>query len=502
MINLDQAAQNAGIKPLQGTNGNNLDWMAEHAGVKPILAPQEQQKPTEEHGIFSRIGTDLKNRVSSVGRTISDTAEGKINPVSTGIQTAGAVAGGINDIVGEGVHSALGLVPDFIKTGAKSVVKSALGGQGGVNELKGMIGKGTDAYKAWAEKHPEASKDLESVANIAQLMPEGKVAELGAKEVKPIVTDIGKGLAERSIGNLDKQVEGKFVKAIRPSISSMPTEAAGRGYLDKAKTAVNAIVENSPNLHLVNNAEEKVVVPETLQHFSQAIDQTKKDIFKQYSAKAAQAGEQGVMVDLHGAAGELSKMADNVVLQDKDPGLIGYINEKANLLAKRGAYTPEQAQDAIKMYNDSLEAFYKNPGYDTASKAAVDAVVANNLRSSLDSAVESISGPGYQDLKNTYGALKTVEKDVSRRALVDARKNAKGLLDFTDIATGAGAVDAILGMHPAQMAAAATAKAIKTVFKRMNDPNEIVRSLFSGVKSAKEKALKYGITGTGSKFVK
>jgi len=75
----------------------------------------------------------------------------------------------------------------------------------------------------------------------------------------------------------------------------------------------------------------------------------------------------------------------------------------------------------------------------------VDMLAANNLRRALDTAVEN---SGYMELRRDYGALREIEKEVSNRALVDARKNTKGLLDFTDIYTAAEMARAIGSMSP------------------------------------------------------
>ena len=49
--------------------------------------------------------------------------------------------------------------------------------------------------------------------------------------------------------------------------------------------------------------------------------------------------------------------------------------------------------------NKDLEAFYKNPSYDLAAKTSIDSMVANNIRKSLDGAIETLNEPGYQHLK-------------------------------------------------------------------------------------------------------
>lgn len=64
------------------------------------------------------------------------------------------------------------------------------------------------------------------------------------------------------------------------------------------------------------------------------------------------------------------------------------------------------------------------------------------------------------------------------RAIVQARKNAKGLLDFTDVFSGGNVVQGILTLNPTQIAVGGTQKAIASVMKTLNDPDRYVRKLF------------------------
>jgi hypothetical protein len=106
-------------------------------------------------------------------------------------------------------------------------------------------------------------------------------------------------------------------------------------------------------------------------------------------------------------------------------------------------------------------------------------MIANNLRKGLDSSIESLTSPGYQTLKNKYGALKTIERDVNRRAIVDARKNVKGLIDFSDIFSGSQVFNGIVTMNPAVAGQGMAAKAIASLYKHYNNPNAIVKRMFT-----------------------
>lgn len=450
--------------------------------------PAIPQQPKEE-GFLTRLGRDFKTRGREVISTGKQAMEGEISPVETGIRVVGQAAALGGDVIGQSLTS-------IARTVLPRSFRESVAEKAGQAAIAVGLPKAMEKYEAFAEANPRLTKTAEGIVNIASLLPQKKavdVAKLGAAEA---TEQASKAMLKRSISTLDDAVEKDLIKAIRPPVNKTATSQATKTYVQKGKEAVNAIVDRKASLKL-GDAE----LPESLQQFAEAIEQTKKQVFKEYNAKALKAGEAGVKVDLGKAAKEISVLADNVVLQDRSPEVIKYIKDRSNRLLKRGSYTPEQAQEAIKLYNDSLEAFYRNPTYDNATKAAVDAVIVNNIRQGLDEAIEGVAGEGYQSLKNLYGSLRTIEGDVAKRAIVDARKNAAGLIDFTDILTGASAAEAILSMNPAQFAASGVAKGIKAYLKYKNDPNVMVKNLFKRVNSVKEKAMKKGITSEKSTFI-
>lgn len=275
--------------------------------------------------------------------------------------------------------------------------------------------------------------------------------------------------------NIDDYVMKTYEKWVRPSVTS----AKKPFYKDNVVWAVKTITENKPNLKLLDEfGEETNKLPQTLKEFTQAIDQTKKSIFDEYDAIQKQAGGKGAEVKLTTVADELQKVANDPVILDTNPAIADYAQKASDRFLERGKYTTQQAQDAIKTYNTSLDAYYRNPSYETASKAAIDAMIVNNIRKWLDDAIESLGGKWYQSLKNKYGSVKSIEKDVVNRAIVDGRKNAKWLLDFTDVFSGAEVIRGILTLNPATFATGVGASLIKTYYKYLNNPNTSIKKLF------------------------
>jgi hypothetical protein len=358
-----------------------------------------------------------------------------------------------------------------------------------------------------AQKHPQIAEDLGDVANILGSMAtlEGgiKVAkQVGgplttaknlAKDAAKVVTKPAEGakelynaIATNNPKDIDAFITQKFDKGVRPSVSGKGTAAQNDIYQQNAIRGVKKIVENKQNLELVDEFGDLKPgkVPETLHEFSHAIEQTKRQVFQKYSALSKEAGEAGATVDLTSIADELDDVAKNPIVNDLHSEVAKYAETRANIFRTRGAYTPEQAEDAIAHLNKSLEAFYKNPSYETASKASIDAMTVNKMREGLDNVIESTTAPGYQELKRDYGALKSIEKDVVHRAIVDARKNAKGLVDFTDVFSGSDVVSGLLKLDPTSIAAGATKRAIASYIKFRNNPNTAIKQLFQGVEKS------------------
>lgn len=276
-----------------------------------------------------------------------------------------------------------------------------------------------------------------------------------------------------------EKITGRFTKAIRPSV---PKKKNSKGILEierNSNESVFAVTRNKDNLSLKDEFGEDVQgLPESLAQFSDAISQTKKQIYSEIKEKVGEAAKAGTKVRITGLADELQKIADDPVVNTFAPGLSDYAASRAGLVRTKGVFDPDQAEEAIKLLNESLRAYYQNPSKEMFGQARVDAMIANSLRKETDKAVSLITGSGVKDLKMSYGALASVEKDVANRAIVNARKNQKGLIDFTDIFSAGDVVSGLSTGNAGLIAKGVTQNAIKNFFKSINDPDKIIRDMF------------------------
>ena len=377
-------------------------------------------------------------------------------PVGAG---AGGIAGsGVGFAAGKRLSQAIGLSDEPMDNSAGGIAKDvAIGAvMGAVPEAASLVGKGV------------------------RLIPGGDTAVnlLTKAPVGPGMLDAARSA---NLAKLTGEMDTSFTKAVRPGVAGNRTATQSADYLDNARTAVKEIVLNKDNLGLTDSEGEAVdSLPKSLPQFRQAIDATKKSIWQRVEDINASAGEAGAEVPLQSAVDELNNLATKPVYKTMAPETVNYAATRAKALGKQGSFSVGDAQDAITLANQSLKNFYQNPSSDTASKAYVDSLIANHLRANLDTALEAATGtPAAAPLRQAYGSLKAIEKDVNQRAVVDARKNTKGLLDFSDIYTAGELVKAMATLNPVGAAKTLTWAAVKARIKFLNDPNTHVEKLFN-----------------------
>lgn len=284
-------------------------------------------------------------------------------------------------------------------------------------------------------------------------------------------------------GAAGKFIQEQFTRAVKPSVRGKQTAGQLERYQSQARDAVSSIVENRPNLTFKDAAGNvrQGELPKTLEEFGDAIEQTKQTIFNKYDAMARQTQAGGIEVSLVPAANELETVAGDQVTQLMHPELAKYAQDRADAFRTAGQLPAVDAQRAITSLNSTLKTFYSNiSSPEVAARAHVDAMIANKLRERLDQAVEDEVGPGYQDLKNQYGSLKAIEKDVNHRAQIVARQETGGGLmgRIADVASAEEVIRGLLTFNPVAVARGVGLKGWAQYVKFRRSPNRAVTSLF------------------------
>jgi hypothetical protein len=305
----------------------------------------------------------------------------------------------------------------------------------------------------------------------------------GLSVTKPIETStLGDAIATNNSGAVDKYITSRYRSAVKPSKAETRSAPDLAQQDQRILTTVDQIIANRGSLKLTDasGAETTGRTPSSLRQFSEAVDQTKKSLFQKYDTMARSAGDVGVQVDLAPVISELRSIGTRPEVVDLHPEMAPQIETLARNFEARGFYTPSAAQDAIENINKMLSAFYKNPTEQTVSRATLLAPIARTLRGQLDAAIEGATGPGYQALRQQYGALSSVEKDIAKAVQRETNKLPGGLAGtFADIGASEEAIRGIFTLNPAALARAGGIKAAQQAVKYINNPNRAIERLFA-----------------------
>lgn len=451
------------------------------AGQKGMSLEEINKKPN----YFQRVGSEFSRNAQDVMSGAQQGAKAYTEGVNKG--TFGGTLQATGGLLRSGLRSAgavanAAFAPIIEAPGVKQVAGFVAGK---AMKIPGAVGA-VDKATRLAEKYPTAAKDVQNVFDIATLGGGKAVEKPLAAEGRAIVKDIGsatKSLLTPGEEAINNNIKSLFQKAIKPT--GKKTLGQSEKYEKDIVSALRTIKNNSNALNIKDETGELVAgrAPQSINELAQSVDQTKEAVFKNYNNIAKQAGDKGAFIQAEPIAKELDVVASNKALQITNPELVNYAQNWADRLRKVGNFDPETTQAVIKNMNQSLDAFYRNPTYESATKVSIDAGIVNNFRKSLDEAIEGATGEQYQVLKKQYGALKAIENDVIRAANRDARKNIKGLLDYTDIFTGGQMLGGILSLNPAMFTKGAVERGIKEYIKFLNDPNRAIKSIFEKLDS-------------------
>jgi hypothetical protein len=143
---------------------------------KVETAPAPAQKPGILPRIASDIGQSFAERGQNVAQSKADVQSGKQSLFSGLLQSAGQAAGLIGDtLFSVGKEAVRSVAPAAIPA-AKNVLAGIASSQ--------PVQQAVQAGGEFAAKHPELSRDIGPVGNIASILPIGKAGQLAAKGVQ------------------------------------------------------------------------------------------------------------------------------------------------------------------------------------------------------------------------------------------------------------------------------------------------------------------------------
>jgi hypothetical protein len=195
----------------------------------------------------------------------------------------------------------------------------------------------------------------------------------------------------------------------------------------------------------------------------------------QQTKAAAKEKTYSVRIDMAPFARQLGSTARERELMRFHGGDAVKINSLAEDLFNQKSMTLGEMQDFITRMNKEMQTYYK-----TERGALGDALapVLRDMREALDKRIEAITEPGYQGLKNQYGALKSVEREVARAVENTAKLLPGGLSgQIANLISGGELLHAIA--HPEYLIKAIGTKGTQLLMARLRDPNRAIARIFA-----------------------
>lgn len=430
---------------------------------------------------LERVDELLEEGSTRAQESIATGIRGEQGPVESALQVgAGALGTAARVAVTpiEGLLKGVGyVIPESVKSG---VMTDPL-----VQASVQKIGETIQAFEQLKQENPRLGRNLQAVidAGEAALTFWGlqKAPEVAGKTA----VNIGKERAKKALASIDDYIDEGISKGVKPTVRGKKTLARSQQFKEKSRQAVKSIVNRKNSLELTDEAGETLVgtTPENLLQFSESIDQAKRRVFTEWKSQLDEASRGGLLIDMEDVASQLDEIASQKKFLVARPQAAEHAKKIADRIRRSGPLSPEELDETIKEWNRSLASFYAGAGDKAVGE--IEGSVAKVARKKLDDFVEDVTKKaGFQDLKNEYGALRSLEDEVAKRAIVEARRSAKGFFDITDVFTGGELVSGILTGNASQIIKGAAGRGLKEWIKFINNPNRIIKKMFQQVDNA------------------
>ena len=302
-------------------------------------------------------------------------------------------------------------------------------------------------------------------------------------------------LPKSQADNVRREAEQYINKSIKPTVKWKMNQADYNKFIDDTLDIVDLMDKNKWILQYTDDAWNAVKwqMPTNMRETSETLWNLKKVLYDQYNEIAKQAGDAGARVNMNKAFQQLDDLSKDISQNIANPQTKNIIDTYKDALLQytddAGTIAIEDAQKLTQDFNKQLTAFFKNPNMNDVSKNSIVAqlnkwtkdAINDSIDDVLDNSIKNGSSASsqYTQLKSFYGKIKTIEDEISKRALVEARKNAKGLSStILDSLSWWEFTSAVLSLDPVKASKAWVMNLISRYYNYVNNPNTQLNNLF------------------------
>lgn len=403
----------------------------------PKLTPVDYDpfaQTSDNPGFLDRVGSDFQKRQDMVKPAISDMMSGQQGPTETLFQVFGkGPAGFANDVIGEGLKSAVSSLPEPVKQ-AGSDVLSTVGNTAAGRMVGSAAEAASQAYDNFAQNHPRAARDVEAALNIGGLT--GGFIPIKGKSAIGAVTDVAKqGLNNSVLGSALEDAGGEIINSAASSPAN-PVKLTREQQTAAVRKSASGLYQDSKAEDIAFNGSDTANLNSALTSLQPKTDLELRAWNDSGAAKKVQDITESLKTETPTLNGLLTQRND--------------LNSKIKVATRAGndaeAYRLTRVKDALDqtmMSPDTKTWQLANHQWaqqavlgdtdEIVNKALTRAQPANSLDTAINNYLGSYKSNGLSDKE--WQALKDVTTNSSFDKL---RKGAaSGLLKFTTGAAGA-----------------------------------------------------------------
>lgn len=326
---------------------------------------------------------------------------------------------------------------------------------------------------------------------------------VGGGEGKAVTSEASTGLSsiksfakDKVLGTTDERFNTNLNKALpvlKKDVKNLPAKQ------EAARTALGDIVANKEKTGLVDSQGE----PRNPKNFTETVQaqgQRLKDIYKDYSSRLSTVDKNKFDTDIHSSIqGQINSISSQLEKENSIDGRKALTKIQTELSTLRDT-SPQGIQNYIEHINQETKTA---PGHPWTTQQVKYINLGGEMRKVLDNAMDKIQGQGYQDLRDTYGAHKTLESQFLMAAKKEIN-NTPGLSDkLANLGVTVEGLNFLLTHDPHSLVLAAGTKVGLKLWQHFTSPQSALGRLYKQIEaesqsSSQPKSLTPQITNTNA----
>lgn len=460
------------IREVEASGGDATKWKQSYNEV--------QQNINRAQAGYSEATAGARKSTGQVSGELALTALNVLGAGSYGKSTTGMKTGALTM-----PFTKTSAVPTAVQN-ARGVLPTGLFSWNGVKNISTSVAKGLPVGYSFDVANGLAGNRGTDRTGFSSLIPGAGTVTAGALSgVTPFLSEslqTGKNVlttkgheAVKTAAFNDKL--NKALPVLKKDVKTLPVKQTD------ARTALGDIVANKDKVGIIDPATGEAKLPSqyNFNETAQAQATRMKQIYADYSNQLKGVDKTKFDGEIHTSIfKQIDGLSKDLNVENSIDGRRALTKIRAELSSLRDT-SPMGIQNYIESIGQRTRTA---PGHPPTVEQIKLANVAGAMRKSLDEAVGKVDGPGYQELRNTYKAHKTIESQVLQAAKSELNKTPGWTDRLANIGMTAEGIQFMLTHDPQALAVAAGIKGTAKFMKWQRSPQRALSGMFKQLEQA------------------